>query len=245
MELPGIEPDTKAQYSAAELQKHLGVRSARHAKSRQPAWENSVPRFATLTVSNRPIGTGAPRTVRDMGTDADEPTAIHERTPSPEPALAYSDALDIPDVSSRRWLPTALFACAVIAVAVAAVSYFLLRAPARHASPPAPPVATSAPEHDDDAYVAIAVSPRTRDSAYGVSSTQERADKIAVSQCVAGTSDDQCVVVARMHHGCAAIAVGASGAWAGGTGASDSDAKMKALENLPGDAQTMAAKCSK
>jgi Domain of unknown function (DUF4189) len=92
--------------------------------------------------------------------------------------------------------------------------------------------------------VAVAISPRTRDSSYGTAGTQEQANKIAVSECVASTGDDLCLVIARMHHGCAAVAVSDTGDWAGGSGIDEMSAKAQALDKLPGTPHALAAKCS-
>jgi hypothetical protein len=167
---------------------------------------------------------------------ADAPTGIHEPAAAPDIAMAYSEALELAE--PRRWrLPAVAFAVATAALAAAGTGWFLLRPNAPDVGPvaasPAPNTSTTAVPGDQDQYVSVAISPRTRSAGYGTAGTQERADKIAVAECVGASGpDDVCLVIARMHHGCAAIALGDAGTWAGGSGIDELSAKMQALDKL-------------
>lgn len=66
------------------------------------------------------------------------PTTIHEPVLEPEPALAYSEALELPDLHRPSRLPVVLFAGAVAALVAAAGAWFLVR-PAIAQNPPADP----------------------------------------------------------------------------------------------------------
>ena len=82
-------------------------------------------------------------------------------------------------------------------------------------------------------YVALAYSPSTGAGGWGTADTQDRANQIAMAQCVA-SSNSVCQVIAAVHHGCAAYAIDAeSGVVQGGTGADGASAAADALRGLP------------
>jgi hypothetical protein len=95
--------------------------------------------------------------------------------------------------------------------------------------------------HND--FVALAVSPSSDQGGWGTDGNQDGADRIALAQCVAN-SNSVCQVVARMHNGCAAIAIDGSAVVHGGTGADAASASANALSGLT-DGQLVTVQCSK
>lgn len=84
------------------------------------------------------------------GLGAVDPTTIHEPAADPAPALAYSDALEIPDLVPRSHFPSLVFVAAVLALAAAMASWFLTQSTPgpRHSGAPAstrPEVAAPSP----------------------------------------------------------------------------------------------------
>jgi hypothetical protein len=199
------------------------------------------------------------RNSRQAETECLGDTVTQHRSPhlnaircSADPTITVVPDSDSPrniqfDKPARRRWPILLLGAVLIALTAAAAVWYLVGPIDSHSShqssTAAPSTTTTSPEPKDE-YVAIAISPPTRDSSYGGSSTQERADKIATSQCIASTKDDLCLVVARMHHGCAAIAVSDAGEWATGTAPDETAAKMQALDRLPGTPHAAVARCS-
>jgi hypothetical protein len=109
-------------------------------------------------------------------------------------------------------------------------------------------VAPTAKTIDDDEFVAMAISPgaittnRQNGAGFGTSGTQDRADRIALSECRAISGDDDCLLVnAGKFHGCVAYAITTYGdvkKWAGGSGNDAAQASAVAVGRLgaPGSA---------
>ena len=103
--------------------------------------------------------------------------------------------------------------------------------PTLSASAPTPrsPAPPQAARPDDDEFVALAISPHgigtSHLAGFGTSGIQDDANRIALSECRAGTGNDDCLLVnAGMFHGCVSFAINISQRnWASGSGV-DSDA---------------------
>lgn len=85
----------------------------------------------------------------------------------------------------------------------------------------------------DDDFVAVAVSAVTgRAAGWGVASSQDGANQIAIAQCTA-EAGDVCEAIAGAHNGCAAVAFDpASGRFRGGSGPDTAAANADALAKL-------------
>jgi hypothetical protein len=80
---------------------------------------------------------------------------------------------------------------------------------------------------------------------FGTAGTQDEANRIALSECRAGTGNDDCLPVnAGMYHGCVSFAIVRSRReWAGGSGADSDAARADARRRLP-DADFVGVQCS-
>jgi hypothetical protein len=100
------------------------------------------------------------------------------------------------------------------------------------------PAAPRAAGLDDDEFVAVAISPRAlgapHHAGFGHAGTQEKADRIALSECKATSGNDDCLTVnAGMFHGCISYAIDSSRqTWASGSGADPAAARADALRRL-------------
>jgi Protein of unknown function (DUF732) len=122
-------------------------------------------------------------------------------------------------------------------------------APAAAASSPTAPAPPQPARPDDDEYVAMAISPAAINAphtgGFGTAGTQDEANRIALSECRAGTGNDDCLPVnAGMYHGCVSFAVEHSGRrWAGGSGVDSDAARADARRRLP-EADFVGVQCS-
>jgi hypothetical protein len=122
-------------------------------------------------------------------------------------------------------------------------------APAAAASSPTAPAPPQPARPDDDEYVAMAISPAAINTphtgGFGTAGTQDEANRIALSECRAGTGNDDCLPVnAGMYHGCVSFAIAHSRReWAGGSGADSDAARADARRRLP-DADFVGVQCS-
>src|SRR5271156_1538613 len=120
------------------------------------------------------------------------------------------------------------------------------------AAPPTPvtPAGPRAARPDDDEFIAIAISPSALDSGhlggFGTSGTQDKANRIALSECKTDTGNDDCLPVnAGMFHGCVSYAIDSSRRnWASGSGADSAAAIADALRRLGGPAFISHVQCS-
>lgn len=71
-------------------------------------------------------------------------TELHEPIPEPDAPLAYSQALELPEVGRRSWMPVVTFAAAALALAGALGGWFWFRP---HVAAPAPAPATLSAAH--------------------------------------------------------------------------------------------------
>jgi Domain of unknown function (DUF4189) len=95
-------------------------------------------------------------------------------------------------------------------------------------------------------YVAVAVSRgAARKSAFqGTGDTADYASAIAVTECVEGTSANDCVLVETNLNGCVSLAVDADGNFVGGKGPDMASARADARAKLPSSYWTSEGPCS-
>lgn len=186
-----------------------------------------------------------------------------------DPAHAWSKEEPITEALSRPWRSVWAIAgigllCAVVVafgifgvVALVKENHRTPQAypttPTLSASAPAPrsPSPPQAARPDDDEFVALAISPHAIGTSrpiggFGTSGLQDRANQIALSECRAGTGNDDCLTVnAGMFHGCVAYAIDSDRrAWASGSGVDSDSARANAVSRLGTPASSAFAQCS-
>jgi hypothetical protein len=116
-------------------------------------------------------------------------------------------------------------------------------------SEPVVPPPAAAPQPDDQAYIAIAISPSSIAerviSGYATGGTQERAETMAMTQCLTATRKSDCVLVGPgVFHGCVSYAISPhEDRWAAGVGRGRAEAIATAQKAL-GDGGSYIAHCS-
>lgn len=205
----------------------------------------------------------------------DDETALVPHATAAVPEHAWSEYEPGSEVESRPWRSVWVMAgvglvCAVVVAFAIFGVHAMLRGnrsapqanpyPPTHSSAPAPartaapgPPTPVAARPDDDEFVALALSPRSiggiggsHVGGFGTSGTQAHANEIALSECRAGTGNDDCITVtAGMFHGCVSWAVDTvSREWSGGTGADAATARAAALARLGNPAAWTFVQCS-
>jgi Domain of unknown function (DUF4189) len=185
-----------------------------------------------------------------------------------DPAHAWSREDPVTEALSRPWRSVWAIAsigllCAVIVAFAISGVVALMRenhgatqpsptTPTQSASapPPGSPGTPQAARADDDEFVALAISPHAIGTlhlgGFGTSGIQDRANQIALSECRAGTGNDDCLLVnAGMFHGCVSYAIDTSQrTWASGSGVDSDSARANALSRLGTPASSVYAQCS-
>jgi hypothetical protein len=185
-----------------------------------------------------------------------------------DPAHAWSREDPVTEALSRPWRSVWAIAsigllCAVIVAFAISGVVALMRenhgatqpsptTPTQSASapPPGSPGTPQAARADDDEFVALAISPHAIGTlhlgGFGTSGIQDRANQIALSECRAGTGNDDCLLVnAGMFHGCVSYAIDTSQrTWASGSGVDSDSARANAVSRLGTPASSAFAQCS-
>lgn len=210
-----------------------------------------------------------------LGGGDDETTVVPDIHPTQTaPELAWSSSDDTDEIARRSWRQTlGISAAVLVSAGLLAITFgagWLMHrsppeshpkakpstsapAPAPSFGASAPPVAPAGPRAarpDDDEFVALAISPSALGAAYhagfGTSGTQDKANRIALSECKADSGNDDCLLVnAGMFHGCVSYAIDSSKRnWASGAGTDSAAAIADALRRLGIPAHGSYAQCS-